>query len=91
MIFDVTRHVARGGAMGAIVPPILRVAPKIFRAIKFLICKPEKYFSANDRKYLRNLLHNLVESDQSTKVHQLSMIKSNVVYMGVGKFYPGGK
>jgi len=61
--------------MGAIAPPpIPRVAPKFFRAIKLLMCKPKQYFSANHRKCLRNLLHNFVEPGESTKVHQLSVI-----------------
>jgi len=34
---------------------------------------PQKYFRANHRYRLRYLLHNLVEPDQSTMVHQLSM------------------
>jgi len=37
--------------------------------------KPNKYFSANQRQFLRNLLHQpLVEPDQSTMFYQLSMI-----------------
>jgi len=50
-------RVARGPgvAMGAIAPAILKVAPKIFRLIKLLVCKPKKYLSANQRNCLRNL------------------------------------
>ena len=29
--------------MGAIAPPIPKIAPKIFRLIKLLMCKPKKY------------------------------------------------
>jgi len=79
----VTRRVARG-AMGAISPPIPKVAPKIFRSIKLLMSKPKKYFSANHRKCLRNLLHNLVEPAQSTVVQQLSMINQTLCTRGVG-------
>jgi len=55
MRFVGSRRVARGGAMGAIAPPIQKVAPKIFRLIKFLVCKPNKYFRANQSNCLRNL------------------------------------
>jgi len=72
-------------ARGEITPPIPNVAPKMFWVIKLLMRKPKKYFSANQRHCLRNLLHlPLVEPDQST-------VSPNVlVYTGVGKFYPGG-
>jgi len=41
--------------------------------------KPKKYFSANQRHWLRNLLHQpLVEPDQSTMFHQLSMINQTL-------------
>jgi len=30
--------------MGAIVPPIPKVEPNFFKLIKFLMCKPNKYF-----------------------------------------------
>jgi len=75
-IFAVVSCQARrqGGQWGQLPPPIPKVAPKIFRSIKLLMSKPKKYFSANHRKCLRNLLHNLVEPDQSTVVQQLSMI-----------------
>ena len=59
---------------------IPKVAPKIFRSIKLLICKPKKIFSVNHRKC--SLLHNLVESDQSTVVHQLSMINQTLCTKG---------
>ena len=69
--------------MGAIAPPpIPKVAPKIFRSIKLLTSKPKKYFSANHRKCLRNLLHNLVEPGQSTVVQQLSMINQTLCTRG---------
>ena len=45
----VLRRVATGGAMDQFAPPIPKVAPKIFRLIKLLVCKPKKYFSANQR------------------------------------------
>jgi len=38
---------SKGGAMGAIAPPIPKVEPTIFRLIKLLVCKPKQYFSAN--------------------------------------------
>jgi len=68
--------------MGAIAPPIPKVAPKMFGSIKLLMFKPKKYFSANHRKSLRNLLHNLVEPDQSTVVQQLSMINQTLCTRG---------
>ena len=77
----VTRRVARG-AMGVIAPPIPKVTPKIFRSMKLLMSKPKKYCSANHRKCLRNLLHNLVEPDQSTVVQQLSMINQTLCTRG---------
>jgi len=40
---------ARGGAMGTIAPPIPKVEPKMFRLVKLFMCKPKKYFSANQR------------------------------------------
>jgi len=76
---------SHGGAMGAIAPPLIpKVAPKIFRSNKLLISKPKKYFSANHRKCLRNLLHNLVEPDQITVVQQLSMIDQTLCTRGGG-------
>jgi len=48
----------------------------------FLMSKPKEYFRANHRKCLRNLLHNLVEPDQSTVVHQLSMINQTLCTRG---------
>jgi len=60
-------------------PPIPNVAPKIFRVIKVLIRKPKKYFSANQRHCLRNLLHQpLVERDQTSMLYQLSMINQTL-------------
>jgi len=60
-------------------PPIPNVAPKIFRIIKVLMRKPKKYFSANQRHCLRNLLHQpLVEPDQSTMFYHLSMINQTL-------------
>jgi len=50
-------RVARGGTMGAIAPPIPKVAPKGFRAIKLLMRKPKKYFKANQSNCLRYLSH----------------------------------
>ena len=44
---------SRRGSMGTI-PPIPKVAPKIFRSIKLLIWKPKKYFSATQQNCLRN-------------------------------------
>jgi len=81
-ILSGARHVARGGN-GVIAPlPIPKVAPKIFRSIKLLMCKPKKYFSVNHRKSM--LLHNLVETDQSTVGHQLSMINQTLCTRGGG-------
>jgi len=41
--------------------------------------KPNKYFSANQRQFLLNLLHQpLVEPDQSTMFYQLSMINQTL-------------
>jgi len=58
---------SQGGEIGAMTPPIPNVAPKFFRVIKVLMRRPKKYFSANQRHCLRNLLHQpLVEPDQST-------------------------
>jgi len=63
------RRVARGGAMGTIVPPhnspVPKVALTIFRLIKLLMCKPKKNVSANQRNYLKKtiLLQLLVEPD----------------------------
>jgi len=44
--------------------------------------KPKKYFSANHGKCLRNVLHNLVEPDQSTVVQQLSTVNQALCTMG---------
>jgi len=45
--------------------------------------KPKKYFSANQRHCLRNLLHqSLVEPDQSTMFYQLSMINQTLCAWG---------
>jgi len=71
---DSLRRVARGGTIAP--PPI----PKVFRSIKLLICKPKKIFSVNHRKCL--VLPNLVEPDQSTVVHQLSMINQTLCTKG---------
>ena len=65
---------------GAIAPPFPKVAPNISRVIK--LCKPNKYFSANRRKCLRNLLHHFVEPDQSNVVHQLSMVNQRLCAKG---------
>jgi len=44
-----------------------------------LIRKPKKYFSANQRHCLRNLLHQpLVERDQTSMLYQLSMINQTL-------------
>ena len=75
----VIRRVARRGAIS---PPIPKVAPNIFRSIKLLMSKLKKYFSANHGKCLHNLLHNLVEPDQSTVVQQLSMINQTLCTRG---------
>jgi len=70
--------------MGAIfTPPIPNVAPKMFRVIKVLMRKPKKYFSANQRHCLRNLLHlPLVEPDQSTMFCQLPLINQTLCSWG---------
>jgi len=45
-----------GGAMGAkIASPIPNVEPNFFRLMNLLMCKPNKYFSANQRNCSRNL------------------------------------
>jgi len=44
--------------------------------------KPKKYFSANHRKCLRSLLHNLVEPDKISVVQQLSMINETLCTKG---------
>ena len=57
-----SRRVARGGNGGGnSPPPIPKVAPKILRLIKYLMCKPKKYFTAQ--------LQLLVEPDQSSMVY----------------------
>jgi len=53
-------------------------------------CKPKKCFNANHRKCLRNLLHNLAEPDQSTRVHQLSMISKTLCTWASEIFFQGG-
>jgi len=68
--------------MGAISPPIPKVAPKMYRSIKLLMSKPKNYFSANHRKCLRILLRNLVEPDQATVVQKLSMIDRTLCIRG---------
>jgi len=50
------RGVARGG-MGAIAPPIPKVALAIFRLIKVLMCKPKKCVSTNQRNCLKKLFY----------------------------------
>ena len=73
-------RLTQGGQWGNCPPPIPKVAPKMFRSIKLLICKPTKFFSVNHLKCL--LLYNLVEPDQSTVVHQLSMINQTLCTTG---------
>jgi len=48
-------HSRGGGNGGKIAPPIPNVEPKFFRLMKLLMCKPNKYFSANQRNCSRNL------------------------------------
>ena len=83
-----TWRIARGGNA----PPIPNVAPKIFRVIKVLIRKPKKYFSANQRHCLRNLLHQpLVERDQTSMLYQLSMINQTLRTWGSENVIQGGQ
>jgi len=86
------RRVARGGSLGAIATPILKVAPKIFRLIKLLMCKPKKYFSANKRNCLKEpfLLQPLVELDQSSVIYQLPMINQPLCTWVSEGFFQGG-
>jgi len=50
------RRVARGGN-GGNRTPIPKVALKMFRMIKLLMCKPKKCVSANQRNCLKNLFY----------------------------------
>jgi len=68
---------SRGGDGGKIASPIPNVEPNFFRLMKLLMCKPNKYFSANQRNCSRNLKF-LVEPDQSSMVYQLFMFKLRV-------------
>jgi len=53
--------------------------------------KPEKYFSANQRNCLRNLLHQpLVELDQRTMFYQLSIINQTLCTRGLENLILGG-
>jgi len=45
---------SQGGAIGAIAPPIPKVALAIFGLIKLLMCKPKKCVSANQRNCQKN-------------------------------------
>jgi len=88
-MLDYDQARTQGGAMA---PPIPNVAPKIFRVIKVLMRKPQKYFNANQRHFLRNLSHQpLVEPDQSTMVYQLSMINQTLCTWGSKNVIQGGK
>jgi len=81
------RCVDRRGKGGNCPPPIPNVAPKIFRVIKLLMRKPKKYFSANQWHCLRNLLHvPLVETDQSTMLHQLPLTNQTMCAWGSENF-----
>jgi len=53
--------------MGAIAPPIPKVEPKVFRLVKLLMCKPKKYFSANQQNCFKEpFLHQpLVQGSQT--------------------------
>jgi len=54
--------------------------------------KPKKYFSANQRHFLRNLLHQpLVAPGQSTMFYQLSMIIQTLCTWGSKNVIQGGK
>jgi len=83
-----SRRVARGGDF----PPQFRELHQKFSGLSgVLMCKPKKYFSANHRKCLRNLLHNFVEPDEGTKVHQLSTIKQTLGTWASENFIQGGQ
>jgi len=54
--------------------------------------KPKKYFSANQRHFLRNLLHqHLIEPDQSAMFYQLSMINQTLRTWGSENVIQGGQ
>ena len=88
-------HQARSQGRGQLEqcpPPIPSDAPKMFRVIKGLMRKPKKYFSANQRHCLRNLLHQpLVEPDQSTMFYQLSMINQMLCTGGLENVIQAGQ
>jgi len=65
--------------MGAISPPIPKLALIIFRLIKLLMCKPKVCVSANQRNCLKNILLQLCsEPDQSNMVYQMLMINQTL-------------
>jgi len=74
MLVCIMQAHSRGGAMGTTAPNP-KVEPKFFRLIKLFMCKPNKYFSANQRKLLKKpiQLQLSVEPGQSRMVYQLSM------------------
>jgi len=83
---------SQGGSGGNASPQIPNVAPKIFMVIKVLIRKPKKYFSANQRHCLRNLLHQpLVEPYESTMFYQLSRINQTLCTWGSENLIQGGQ
>jgi len=51
------------------------------------MCKPRKYFSANQKQLEPTLLQLLFEPDQSGMVYQLTVI--NVLYGVLGNLYRG--
>jgi len=54
--------------------------------------KPKKYFSANQRHCLRNLLHQpLVEPDQIIMFYQLSIINQTLCTRGSENVIQGGQ
>ena len=88
---DAKRRQARSQG-GNVPPPIPNVAPKIFTVIKVLMRKPKKYFSANQRHCLRNLLHQpSVEPDSCTVFYQLSRINETLCTWGSENLIQVGK
>jgi len=71
------------GASGGNCSPIPKSCIKKFWWIKRLTYKPKKYFSANQRNWLKEpiLLQLFVEPDQSNMIYHLSMIKQMLCMM----------
>ena len=69
---------SQGGGNGSNCPPNSQSCTKNFHVNQTFDVQAKEIFQRKSPKCLRNLLHNLVEPDQITVVHQLSMINQTL-------------